>query len=82
MADPVRAGSAPIGVDVEAGKSYWWCSCGKSAKQPFCDGSHKGSGMAPMRWTAAENGTAWFCTCKQTGKSPMCDGSHKRLPAG
>ena len=40
MADPVRAGSAPIGVDVEAGKSYWWCSCGKSAKQPFCDGAH------------------------------------------
>jgi CDGSH-type Zn-finger protein len=55
---------------------------GPSEKQPFCDGSHKGSGMAPMRWTAAENGTAWFCTCKQMGKSPMCDGSHKRLPAG
>ena len=82
MAGPQVAGRAPIGVEVEAGKDYWWCSCGMSKKQPFCDGSHKGSGMAPMKWTAAENGTAWFCTCKQTGKSPLCDGSHKRLPAG
>ncbi|MFN7635077.1 MAG: CDGSH iron-sulfur domain-containing protein [Acetobacteraceae bacterium] len=82
MAEPHVAGRAPVGIEVEAGKDYWWCSCGLSKKQPFCDGSHKGSGMAPMRWTATENGTAWFCTCKQTGKSPMCDGSHKRLPAG
>ena len=82
MAEPHVAGRAPVGIEVEAGKDYWWCSCGLSKKQPFCDGSHKGSGMAPMKWTAAENGTAWFCTCKQTGKSPMCDGSRKRLPAG
>jgi CDGSH-type Zn-finger protein len=82
MAEPHVAGRAPVGVEVEAGKDYWWCSCGLSKKQPFCDGSHKGSGMVPMTWTAAENGTAWFCTCKQTGKSPMCDGSHKRLPTG
>jgi CDGSH-type Zn-finger protein len=82
MAEPHVAGRAPVGIEVEAGKDYWWCSCGLSKKQPFCDGSHKGSGMAPMKWTAAENGTAWFCTCKQTGKSPVCDGSHKRLPAG
>lgn len=82
MAEPVVAGRAPMGVAVEAGKDYWWCSCGMSKKQPFCDGSHKGSGMAPMKWTAAEAGTAWFCTCKRTGGSPMCDGSHKRLPAG
>jgi CDGSH-type Zn-finger protein len=82
MAEPQVAGRAPVGVEVEAGKDYWWCSCGMSKKQPFCDGSHKGTGMAPMKWTAAEAGTAWFCTCKQTGKSPLCDGSHKRLPPG
>jgi CDGSH-type Zn-finger protein len=82
MAEPQVAGRAPMGVEVEAGKDYWWCSCGMSKNQPFCDGSHKGTGMAPMKWTAAEAGTAWFCTCKQTGKSPLCDGSHKRLPPG
>jgi CDGSH-type Zn-finger protein len=82
MAEPQVAGRAPIGVEIESGKDYWWCACGMSKKQPFCDGSHKGSGMAPMKWTAAENGTAWFCTCKRTGKAPLCDGSHKRLPAG
>jgi CDGSH-type Zn-finger protein len=82
MAEPQVARRAPIGVEIESGKDYWWCACGMSKKQPFCDGSHKGSGMAPMKWTAAENGTAWFCTCKRTGKAPLCDGSHKRLPAG
>lgn len=78
MADPVRAGSAPIGVDVEAGKSYWWCSCGKSAKQPFCDGSHKGTDFSPMKYDAPESRKAYFCTCKATGNSPLCDGSHSR----
>ena len=62
MADPVRAGSAPIGVDVEAGKSYWWCSCGKSAKQPFCDGSHKGTDFTPMKYDAPETRKAYFCS--------------------
>jgi len=75
--EPVAAGKAPIAVEVEAGKTYWWCSCGKSAKQPFCDGTHKGSGLAPVSWTAAESGTQWFCTCKKTAGQPMCDGSHK-----
>ena len=78
MADPVRAGSAPIGVDVEAGKSYWWCTCGKSAKQPFCDGSHKGTEFTPLKYDAPESRKAYFCTCKATGNSPLCDGSHSR----
>ena len=78
MADPVRAGSAPIGVEVEAGKSYWWCSCGKSAKQPFCDGSHTGTDFTPMKYDAPETRKAYFCTCKATGNSPLCDGSHSR----
>jgi CDGSH-type Zn-finger protein len=79
MSDPVIAGRAPIKIAVEAGKSYFWCSCGKSASQPFCDGSHKGSGMAPMKYTAEADGDAWFCACKHSAKAPMCDGSHKKV---
>ncbi|MFM7273898.1 MAG: CDGSH iron-sulfur domain-containing protein [Gammaproteobacteria bacterium] len=78
MSDPVRAGSAPIPVEVEAGKSYWWCTCGKSAKQPFCDGSHKGSDFVPMKYDAPESRKAYFCTCKATANKPLCDGSHSR----
>ena len=77
MADPVRAGSSPIPVEVEAGKSYWWCSCGKSAKQPFCDGSHKGSEFVPQKYDATEARTVYFCACKATANAPLCDGSHK-----
>jgi CDGSH-type Zn-finger protein len=80
MAEPMMAGRAPMGVEVEAGRDYWWCSCGLSKAQPFCDGSHKGSGLAPMQYTPAESGTAWFCTCKATKGAPLCDGSHKALP--
>jgi CDGSH-type Zn-finger protein len=81
VTQPHVAGRAPVGVDVEAGRDYWWCSCGLSKAQPFCDGSHKGSGMAPAKYTAAETGRLWFCACKATAGAPLCDGSHKRLPA-
>ena len=77
MSTPVRAGDAPIPVQVEAGKTYSWCACGKSSKQPFCDGSHKGSEFTPIRWTAEEDGRKFFCACKGTGNAPLCDGSHK-----
>jgi CDGSH-type Zn-finger protein len=79
MTAPVVAQKAPFGVKVEAGKTYWWCACGRSKKQPFCDGSHKGSGLEPVQHTAAKTDTVWFCGCKATGTKPMCDGSHKRL---
>ena len=81
MTDAVVAGRIPMAVDVEAGKSYWWCSCGKSAKQPFCDGSHKGSAFSPVQHDAAATGKVWFCACKQTANAPLCDGAHKKLPA-
>lgn len=71
------AGTQPIAVDVEAGKNYFWCSCGQSKNQPFCDGSHKGSDFSPVKWQAEEGGTKWFCACKQTNGQPFCDGSHK-----
>ena len=77
MTKAVVAGTAPIAVEVKAGENYFWCSCGQSKKQPFCDGSHKGSEFIPKKWTADVDMTAYFCACKQTGNSPMCDGSHK-----
>ena len=79
MSQGAIAGRAPIGVEVEAGKTYYWCTCGQSATQPFCDGSHKGSEFSPMAYKAEASGKVWFCTCKQTGKAPLCDGSHKKL---
>jgi CDGSH-type Zn-finger protein len=76
---PDIAQKSPYPVDVEAGKSYFWCACGKSARQPFCDGSHKGSEYAPVKFDATESRKVFFCGCKHSAKSPMCDGSHARL---
>ncbi len=70
---------APYLVEVEAGKSYFWCSCGRSEKQPFCDGSHKGTTFTPMKFEAEKNKQLFFCGCKQTDKRPFCDGAHSKL---
>lgn len=79
MTTPEIAARAPIGADVEAGKSYFWCACGQSKTQPYCDGSHKGSAFSPVKWTAAETKKVWFCACKQTKGAPLCDGTHKSV---
>jgi len=80
MADePVCAQKGPYQVKLEAGRPYSWCACGRSAKQPFCDGSHKGTGLAPMQYKAEADKTMYFCGCKATAKAPFCDGSHQRL---
>lgn len=79
MSEPVIAQKEPYAIDVKAGKSYWWCSCGQSSKQPFCDGSHKDTGFEPMEFKAEKDSTAYFCGCKKTSKSPMCDGTHSKL---
>lgn len=79
MSTRTVAGKAPIGVDVEAGKTVYWCSCGLSKKQPFCDGSHQGTDMTPMAYTPTESTKAYFCTCKHSSKAPLCDGSHNKL---
>jgi CDGSH iron-sulfur domain-containing protein 3 len=76
---PEIGGTKPIRTNVEAGKSYWWCACGKSKKQPFCDGSHKGSEFSPLEYKADTSGEVSFCTCKRTGNRPRCDGSHKKI---
>jgi CDGSH-type Zn-finger protein len=79
MDTPVIAQRAPIPVDVEAGKQYFWCACGKSQSQPFCDGSHKGSTLTPVKYAAEESKQVYFCCCKHSKASPLCDGSHKTL---
>jgi CDGSH-type Zn-finger protein len=79
MTTAIPAQKAPYGVDVEAGREYWWCVCGRSQKQPFCDGSHKVTSLTPLRYVAAKTEKAWFCGCKATKGQPLCDGSHKTL---
>ena len=76
MSEPVRASDGPLAVEVEEGKSYFWCSCGLSKSQPLCDGTHAGSGLGPVKYEAAKSGTVHFCGCKATKGQPMCDGSH------
>ena len=76
---PVIAQKAPFPVEVEAGKTYFWCACGRSANQPFCDGSHKGTGLAPVKHVAEKDGRVFFCGCKASGNGALCDGSHNRL---
>ena len=79
MAEPVIAQKSPFGVDVEEGKSYWWCACGLSQEQPLCDGSHKGTGLEPKKYNAEISGTLYFCGCKNTKDTPLCDGTHSKL---
>ena len=76
---PIIAQKTPYPVEVTAGKTYFWCACGRSQKQPFCDGSHKDTGMTPVRHVADKDGKLFFCGCKQTAKQPLCDGTHKKL---
>ncbi len=79
MSDAVVAQKEPFAVELEAGKSYAWCSCGRSANQPYCDGSHKETSMKPIMFKAEKDGKAYLCGCKATAKQPFCDGTHKGL---
>ena len=79
MSTPEIPQKAPYPVEVEAGKSYFWCTCGRSDNQPFCDGSHKDTTFTPQRFDAEESRTLYFCGCKATGNAPLCDGSHSKL---
>ncbi|MCH8163175.1 MAG: CDGSH iron-sulfur domain-containing protein [Proteobacteria bacterium] len=77
MSEPIRASDKPFVVEVETGKSYYWCACGKSNTQPFCDGSHVDTEFNPVQYDATESTTIYFCGCKVTKNQPLCDGSHK-----
>ena len=78
MIDPVRAADTPFAVEVEEGKNYFWCSCGKSSSQPFCDGSHSETPFQPVKYQAETSKTVYFCGCKATAGAPLCDGSHSK----
>ncbi|MES9869720.1 MAG: CDGSH iron-sulfur domain-containing protein [Sedimenticola sp.] len=78
--DPVIAQKTPYAAEVEKGKDYYWCSCGRSNKQPFCDGSHhEVEGCTPVAFVAGKTGTVYLCGCKRTKNKPYCDGSHNDL---
>jgi CDGSH iron-sulfur domain-containing protein 3 len=79
MSEPERPQLSPYQVELEAGKRYAWCRCGRSKKQPFCDGSHEGTGIEPLTFTVERIETALLCGCKDTGDPPFCDGSHLLL---
>ncbi|MGD0799869.1 MAG: CDGSH iron-sulfur domain-containing protein [Terracidiphilus sp.] len=79
MSAPVIAQKAPFTVAVEAGKSYYWCACGRGSAQPFCDGSHKGTDFTPVKFDATESKTVHLCGCKHSANPVLCDGSHHKL---
>jgi len=79
MSTPDIPQKTPLPVDVEEGRKYFWCSCGKSDRQPFCDGSHQGSEFLPLTYVAETTRTLYFCACKHTRGEPLCDGSHNSL---
>ena len=79
MITPDIPQKTPLPVDVEEGRKYFWCSCGKSDRQPFCDGSHQGTEFLPLTYVAETTRTLYFCACKHTRGAPLCDGSHNAL---
>lgn len=81
MVEPTKQNKtfSPIEVKLEAGRQYYWCTCGRSNSQPFCDGSHKGTEFTPLAINADTDKTVWLCTCKKTANKPYCDGTHSKL---
>jgi CDGSH iron-sulfur domain-containing protein 3 len=80
MSDEAKvAQKGPYQIALDAGKPYFWCTCGRSAKQPFCDGNHKGTSFQPQRFTVDSAGTYNLCGCKSSDDKPFCDGAHNML---
>lgn len=78
MAEPIIVQKVPYELELDTG-TYWWCSCGKSKKELFCDGSHKGTEFKPVSFEVKEKQKVWLCGCKHTANKPFCDGAHKSL---
>ena len=76
---PIVAETFPVQIELEEGKKYAWCTCGKSTKQPFCDGTHKGSEFTPLVFEAEKTEKKWLCQCKHTKNAPFCDGEHSNI---
>jgi CDGSH-type Zn-finger protein len=79
MTEPIPAQKAPYKASVVEGRSYYWCACGRSKNQPFCDSSHVETDIRPIHYKAEASGDLWFCGCKQSGNKPLCDGTHSTL---
>ncbi len=79
MNSPLIAQRSPFETEVKAGSTYFWCACGRSGNQPFCDGSHKVTEFTPLQYTAEKDGRVFFCGCKHSGSAPICDGTHNKL---
>ncbi len=80
MSEALIASRMPFVVEVEKGRVYRWCACGRSQTQPYCDGSHQGTGLAPVEFTARCSERIWLCGCKHSRHAPLCDGAHNKLP--
>ena len=79
MEKPIISQKGPYKVEVEKGKTYFWCACGLSQKQPFCNGSHRKEGkFKSLKYLATESRKMFFCGCKKTNKQPLCDGTHSK----
>ena len=81
MSNPIIADNKPIAVTLKQGEEYYFCTCGRSSNQPFCDGSHKGTSFTPKPFTADKDEEVYLCQCKHTGNAPFCDGTHKKFTA-
>jgi len=79
MNKPIVADTQTKVVELKEGEEYYWCACGRSKNQPFCDGSHQGTTIVPKGFKAAASGEAYLCMCKQTKNPPYCDGTHATL---
>lgn len=78
MTDPIRTQDWPYATEVEEGKTYYYCACGRSKTQPFCDGSHQGTDITPIAYTAEKTESVYFCACRESKSPPFCDGSHNK----
>jgi CDGSH-type Zn-finger protein len=79
MSKAIIAQKSPLLAELDAGKSYFWCACGRSNSQPFCDGSHKDTGISPVKYAATNSEKVFFCCCKRTSNPPFCDGTHNNI---